>query len=162
MTMDTSFCKTWIRPCFFVSRDFGLLLGLLDSSAGTVSVREWDLRCLGAETGLPVLVLAGLVADRPVEATSNESSTPKLGGTSCTGCPERPRECSRVGIDLELEALSLLYFNADLDRRTYSDENASTGVTFLKSPIIFKPTPAPIARSPRELHIGCFGVSYIA
>lgn len=118
-----------------MSRDFVLLLelgGTLDSSAGIVSVREWDLRFFRTETGLQFLVF-GLVADRPVEAIdTDKSSTPKMGGTSCTGCPERPRvrECSRVGIDLELETLSLLYLNADLVWPTLSDENASTSVVF--------------------------------
>ena len=91
-----------------MSRDFVVLLGLADSSAGIVSVRERDLRCFCVETGLPFLVLAGLVADRPVEATGNDPSTPTLGGGGCTGCPGRPRECSRVGIVLELEGLFLL------------------------------------------------------
>lgn len=120
-------------------------------------MREWDLWCR-TETGLQVLVSAGLVADRPVEAIgSDKSSTPER-------CPERPRvrECSRVGTDLEPETLSLLYLNADLVWPTLSDENASTNVGFWLSPINFTPTPAPIASSPRELHIGCLGVSYIA
>jgi hypothetical protein len=92
-----------------MSRDFVVLLEL-DSSAGIVSVREWDLRRFCTETGLPVL---GLVADRPVEGTGNESSA-----TGCIGClercPERPRECSRFGVDIELEPFSLSYLNADL------------------------------------------------
>jgi len=121
-----------------MSRDLVILLGWgerLDSSAGIVSVREWDLWCFCTEIGLPVLALAGLVADRPVEGTgSDKSSATKMGGMSCAGCserwPERPRarDCSRVGIDLELEILSLVYLKADLVWRTLSDENASTSV----------------------------------
>ena len=96
-------------------------------------MREWDLWCFRTETGLLDLAFTGLVADRPVEAAgSDKSSTPKMGGMTCTGCPERPRvrECSRVGTDFELETLSLLYLNTDLAGPTLSDENASTSAVF--------------------------------